>query len=121
MAAEKFSQTIKGFIRGESVSFSSVVRDRRSGRRGAPEVSVSQERLSDGRHVVGVQGYTVRGARTATGETMVAIPKSVFLEAAARIVAQDIVRFTKVARDIVTFARPAMDRIRRPRKIFARI
>ena len=46
------------------------------------------------------------------GEALVAVPKGVFLEGAARIVAQDIVRFTKVAHDIVIFTRSAKSKIR---------
>lgn len=113
---ERLTQSSKRSSKGELVTSTPVLRDRRSDRRGSPEVSIGQQRLPDGRYAVRVQGHTVKGQRTAPGESIVAIPKSVFLEGAARIVAQDIVRFTKTARDIVSFTRPAVRRLRSFRK-----
>lgn len=110
--SEKLTPTIKGSVGEERVTFTSVARDRHSQGGGSSEISVAQERLPDGRQAVGVQGYTVKGIRTPAGEDIVTVPKSVLLEAAARIVAQDIVRFTTTASDIVTFARNTASRIR---------
>jgi len=92
---------------GERVTSTPSARDRRSGQRHSPETAVSQKQLPDGRRVVNVHGYTVKRPQGGTGESTVALPKRVFLEGAARIVAQDIVRFTKVAHDVVTFTRTA--------------
>jgi hypothetical protein len=113
--SEKLTHSIKGAVEGEPVTFTPVFHDRRSEPSGSPAISVGHERLPDGRRAVGVQGYTVKGARTPAGESIVAIPKSVLLEGAARVVAHDIVSFTKVASDVVGFTRTAMNNIRRVR------
>ncbi len=88
---------VKGSVGGESVTLTPVFHDRRSNASGSPEISVGKKPLPDGRQAVGVQGYTVDGAPTPAGESIVTIPKSVLLEGAARVLVNDIATFTSNA------------------------